>query len=91
MPSFQSAGIPRIARERSITSASRAFGSLARWLRPSIAPDSASSVKPGRLAQGPEEKSGLAGRSSGLVAIAIAALPFRREAPRWGGVTRAQP
>ena len=66
MPSRQSAGMPRIARERSITSASRAFGSLARWLRPSSAPDSASSVKPGRLAQGPEEKLGLAGRMSGF-------------------------
>ena len=39
MPSRQSAGMPSIARERSITSASRAFGALARWLRPSSAPE----------------------------------------------------
>ncbi len=87
MPSRQSAGMPRIARERSMTSARRAFGALARWLRARYAPLSASSVKPGRLAQGPEEKLGLRGRTSGA-AIAMTALPSRREAPRWGGVTR---
>ena len=91
MPSCQSAGMPSRARERLMTSAMRALGSAARWLRPSMAPDNASSEKPGRLAQGPDEKSGLLGRVAGRGmpwADAIEALPFRREAPRWGGVTR---
>jgi hypothetical protein len=75
IPSRQSAGMPRMPLDRSITSASFAFGSFARWLRPSIAPDSASSVQPGRLAQGPEEKRGFDGRMSGLTLIAE--LPSR--------------
>ena len=85
MPSRQSAGMPRMARERSITSARRALGAAARWLRPSNAPDSASSVKPGRLAQGPEEKLGLAGRMSGLAADAIAWLSLSEEKRPGGG------
>ena len=85
MPSRQSVGMPRMARERSITSASRAFGSLARWLRPSKAPDSASTEKPGRLAQGPEEKLGLRGRVSGFGAIAIGGSPLQKTCAPVGG------
>ena len=88
MPTRQSAGMPRMARDRSITSASCAFGPAARCERPSNAASSAPSEKPGRLAQGPDEKLGLAGRRSGFAASAMSALPCRREAPRWGGVTR---
>ncbi len=55
MPSFQSAGMPSNARERSITACKRCFGALARCERPSSAPASASSDQPGRFAHGPEE------------------------------------
>src|SRR3978361_333246 len=72
-----------------MTSASRAFGSAARWLRPRNAPESASSVKPGLLAQGPEEKLGFDGRMSGVATLAIAVLPYRRKAARGGYVTRS--
>jgi hypothetical protein len=41
MPSRQSSGMPSKARERVMTSLSRALGSLARCERPSIAPSSA--------------------------------------------------
>ena len=91
MPSRQSAGMPRIARERSITSARRDLGSPARWLRPSIAPDSASSVKPGRLAQGPEEKLALPGRVSGFGAIAICGSPFQKRSAPVGGRDPVRP
>src|SRR5271168_4114188 len=84
IPKRQSTGILRIDLERVIISFSRAFGSAARWLRPRKAPDSASSVKPGRFAHGPDEKLGLAGRMSGVAALAIAVLPYRRKASRWG-------
>ena len=56
MPSFQSAGIPSSALLRSITACRRCFGAFARCERATSAPDSASSVQPGRFAQGPEEK-----------------------------------
>jgi hypothetical protein len=86
MPRRQSAGIPRIARERSITSARRAFGSFARWLRPSSAPCSEASDQPGRLAQGPEEKLGQAGRKSdGGAASAIYGSPLQKRCAPVGG------
>ncbi len=44
--------------------------------------------QPGRLAQGPEENSGRAGRIAGLarVVICVVSHPYRWAAPRWGGV-----
>jgi hypothetical protein len=47
-------------------------------------------VNPGRLAQGPEEKLGFAGRTAGFAVIetSIDGLPCRRKASRWGDVTR---
>ena len=67
MPSFQSAGMPSRAADRSITSANCARDAGARWLRPSIAVSRDAAVHPGRLAHGPEEKHGLAGRRVGLI------------------------
>ena len=68
MPMRQSAGTPRMARVRSITSASLALPSLARCERASAASFSASGDQPGRLAQGPEEKYGTTGRVVGFMA-----------------------
>src|SRR6185437_17134727 len=59
--------MPRRARERCTTSSILARPGLARCERPSSAPSSAPSVQPGRLAQGPEEKSGFRGRTSGFM------------------------
>src|SRR5262249_47581736 len=67
MPTRQSAGIPRIARERSITSTKRASPTPERCERPTSAVSSISADQPGRLAQGPEEKHGLAGRRVGFI------------------------
>ncbi len=69
MPSFQSAGMPSSALERSITACSRCLGAFARCERPSSAPESASSDQPGRFAQGPEEKCGRRGRTLGFIAV----------------------
>src|SRR5690606_32778510 len=54
-----------------------ALPGLARCERPSGALARASSDHPGRLAQGPEEKLGLAGRMSGMEAFVIVVLPFQ--------------
>ena len=74
-----------------MTSASRALparGAMAAAEKRAFA--APSTDQPGRLAQGPDEKLGLAGRMSGRGATnAMNSLPFRRQAPRWGGVTRA--
>src|SRR5207302_175911 len=48
-----------------MTSASRATPGFERCERPSRAPDSTAGDQPGRLAQGPDEKHGLAGRRVG--------------------------
>jgi len=45
-------------------------------------------LQPGRLAQGPEEKCGTAGRTPGLAWLM--SLPFQIGAPRWGGVSRGR-
>ncbi len=55
-----------MARVRSMTSFSFAFPGPDRWDRPTNASFSASGLQPGRLAQGPEEKLGFAGRVSGF-------------------------
>src|SRR5262245_27859389 len=58
---------------------------LERCERPSAASVRAWRLQPGRLAQGPEEKCGMAGRTPGIL---VMALSFQIEAPRWGGVAR---
>ena len=70
-----------------MTSLRRALPSLARCERPRNALSSFARDQPGRLAQGPEEKCGLAGRLAGFVAV-VMSLPFQIAAPRWGGVSR---
>src|SRR5438477_6758480 len=50
-----------------MTSTSRATPGFERCERPSRAPESAAGDQPGRLAQGPDEKHGLAGRRVGFV------------------------
>src|ERR1700743_3575130 len=59
----------RIARVRSIASFSLALPGLERCERPRRAPLSASGVQPGRLAQGPDEKKGRAGRTAGRLPV----------------------
>jgi hypothetical protein len=58
-------------RERSITSANRARPGFERCERPTSAAFSASADQPGRLAQGPEEKLGFAGRTAGFARVDI--------------------
>src|SRR5215471_10797270 len=60
-----------MARVRSITSFNLALPALERCERPRQASWSASSDHPGRLAQGPDEKQGLAGRASGFMAYSF--------------------
>src|ERR1700760_373827 len=67
--------MPRIARVRSIASFSFAFPGLERCERPSSAPSSACGVQPGRLAQGPDEKKGRAGRTAGILPVISTFLP----------------
>src|ERR1700743_409596 len=59
----------RIARVRSIASFSLALPGFERCERPSNAPLNASGVQPGRLAQGPDEKKGRAGRTAGRLPV----------------------
>src|SRR6185312_12700854 len=58
----------------------RALAGLARCERPTRAFDSTSTVQPGRLAHGPDEKFGLAGFTAGAVwgISAMATLPGRK-------------
>ena len=67
IPMRHSSGSPRSARERSSSSWIRASGSRARWDLPSNAPERTSTDHPGRLGHGPEEKSGLSGRTVGFM------------------------
>src|SRR5438094_5507146 len=53
----------------------RALPGLERWERPSNAPCRFSTFQPGRLAQGPEENSGRAGRIAGLARVVMDCLP----------------
>src|SRR5579862_2094406 len=78
--------MPSNAFVRSIASLSLILPGLERCDRPSSAPLKASGVQPGRLAQGPDEKKGRAGRTAGIVPVMF--IPFRMIAPRWGGVAR---
>src|SRR5690606_28574594 len=77
IPMRQSAGTWRISRVSSMARSSFALPILARCERPSGASASAASDHPGRLAQGPEEKLGLAGRVPGLEMLVILVLPFQ--------------
>src|ERR1051325_11685604 len=58
---------------------------LDRCERPRTASVRAWRLQPGRLAQGPDEKCGMTGRTPGGL---LMALSFQIEAPRWGGVAR---
>src|SRR5215470_2505355 len=58
---------------------------FARCERPRAASVRTWRLQPGRLAHGPDEKCGVAGRTPGLV-VAIF-LSFQIGAPRWGGVS----
>src|SRR5229473_5199935 len=60
-----------MARERSITSFNLALPAFERCERPRQACSSAFSDHPGRLAQGPDEKQGLAGRAIGFMAYSF--------------------
>jgi hypothetical protein len=64
--------MPRIAREQSITSTSRARPTPERCERPTSAASSTPGDQPGRFAQGPEEKHGLAGRRVGFINLFLA-------------------
>src|SRR5579883_630514 len=77
--------MPSRCRVRSTASTIFFLPILERWDRPTAASLRASGVHPGRLAQGPDEKSGRAGRAFGFV---IYPLPYRRAALRWGSVAR---
>src|SRR5215472_19002253 len=77
----------RISRVLSMASLSLALPSLERCERPTTAPLRASGVQPGRLAQGPDEKKGRAGRTAGR--IPVIDHSFQNEAPRWGGVAQS--
>src|SRR5215468_1096201 len=68
IPTRQSVGMPRIARERSTTSTIRAKPTAERCERPDSASASTAGDQPGRFAQGPDEKHGLAGRRFGFIA-----------------------
>src|SRR5436190_7489784 len=58
---------------------------LDRCERPRTASVRAWRLQPGRLAQGPDEKCGMTGRTPGGL---LMTLSFQIEAPRWGGVAR---
>src|SRR6202012_3400491 len=77
--------MPRIARVRSIASFSFALPGFERCERPNRAPLSASGVQPGRLAQGPDEKKGRAGRTAGILPVISTFLPecSRRVGAAW--------
>src|SRR5262245_9177566 len=65
-----------------------ALPSLARCERPRAASVRAWRLQPGRLAQGPDEKCGVTGRTPGFGIVMT--LPFQIGAPRWGGVSRGR-
>src|SRR5690606_22314449 len=67
----------------------RAVPSFALWERPRNALLRTSGDQPGRLAQGPDEKCGLAGLTAGFT-WSVMCLPFQIDAPRWGGVAHSR-
>src|SRR6056297_1404877 len=70
--------MPTISRVPSMAAFSLALPTAARWLRPNGASASFSSEKTGGLAQGPDEKRGLAGRVAGCCIAIFAILPDKR-------------
>src|SRR4029078_5625495 len=79
------AGTSSSSRVRSMARFSFALPILDRWERPRTASVRFWRLQPGRLAHGPDEKCGVAGRTPGLVAVI--SLSFQIGAPRWGGVS----
>jgi hypothetical protein len=61
--------------------------------RPSSAPFNPSGVQPGRLAQGPDEKKGRAGRVAGfmppVIAAPLSSSPNRRNLRAWNIIPAA--
>ena len=82
-------GTCKISRVRSMASFRRALPSLERCDRPSTAISRFEADQPGRLAQGPEEKYGRAGRTGGGELVMLFS-PYRERAPRWDGVARGR-
>src|SRR6056297_1491674 len=70
--------MPSTSRVPSMAAFSLALPTAARWLRPKGASPSLSSENAGGLAQGPEEKRGLAGRVAGCSIAIFATLPDKR-------------
>src|SRR6185437_3428123 len=75
--------MPSIDRVRSTASTIFFLPSLERWDRPTAASLRASGVHPGRLAQGPDEKSGRAGRAFGFVMILSLTEELRSVGGAW--------
>jgi hypothetical protein len=65
-----------------MTSFRRALPGLERCERPRIAEERFSGLQPGRLAQGPEEKFGRAGRMAGLERVVTAMSPILADGQR---------
>src|SRR5882672_1114355 len=63
--------MPSSRRVRSTASTIFFLPSLDRWDRPTAASLRTSGVHPGRLAQGPDEKSGRAGRMFGFIYLSL--------------------
>src|SRR5688500_6551711 len=85
MPMRCVSGTPRILRVRSIEYLRRDLPSFDRCERPSTSSLSLSGVQPGRLAHGPEEKYGRAGRTAGgvFVNVTLLAESTRRVGTAW--------
>src|SRR5947209_20494376 len=90
IPTRQSAGMPRIAREPSITSTSLAKPTPERCERPTSAVSITAGDQPGRFAQGPEEKHGLAGRRVGFIKLFLA-KEIRARGPRRAAILMGEP
>src|SRR4029077_8367509 len=72
----KSSGTSSTSRVRSMASFSRALPAFDRCERPRTALRRFSGVHPGRLAQGPDENSGRAGRLAGCAVFVIAMSPI---------------
>src|SRR5690349_15724749 len=75
--------MPSRARVRSMASTIFFLPSLERWDRPTAASLRTSGVQPGRLAQGPDEKSGRAGRAFGFIKNLSLAEELRSGGGAW--------
>src|ERR1700742_1458153 len=77
--------MPSSARVRSMASFNFALPGFERCERPRRAALRASGVQPGRLAQGPDEKKGRAGRTAGILPVISTFLPecSRRVGAAW--------